>query len=272
MELKLCPECEQEKELSEYHTKINTNGSIYYFRLCKVCYNARALQWKKDNPEKHAANRVTFEAKPERIEYLVKNGERQRETGYSLDWRRKNPEKLKIYNSLHRDHDITKAEEESMLKVFDYSCAYCGMTLKEHKKKFKQKLHNDHVDEDGYNDLRNDAPACKSCNCSKHEHEMEEWYFKQKFFDEIKYNKIIWWITEGYKEYIENKPPYRIVRKQNEGLTTYHFQLWTVDIYRNMIECIEVRPTKKELIKDMENGKIKTPEIVNTECLDIVNF
>ena len=254
--MKFCPECEQEKELSEYHTKVRKDGSIYYFRLCKVCYNARALQWKKDNPEKHAANRATFEAKPERIKYLKGNGERQRKTGYSLDWQRANPEKCRQYSKMHRDHDITTAEEQAMLKVFDYSCAYCGMTLEEHKKKFKQKLHNDHVDEDGYNDLRNDVPACKRCNCGKHESELENWYPQQKFYTEERYNKIIWWITEGYKDFIEDKLPYKIIKKRNEDNNKFHWELWTVDEYRNMVECIYIRDKKKEILKEIEKGNI----------------
>jgi hypothetical protein len=116
------------------------------------------------------------------------------------------------------------------------------------------KLHKDHVDHQGYNDLRNAVPACRSCNDSKHTNSLDEWYKQQKFFDEDKYNKIISWINEGYKEHIENKPPYRIVRrqnvkKQNDDKKTFHFELWTVDKYRNMIECIKIGKKKKDLLE-----------------------
>lgn len=172
-----------------------------------------------------------------------------------IKWRKENPERVKYHNEKHRNHDISKTEEQAMLKVFNYSCAYCGMTLKEHKKKYDQKLHNEHVDDDGYNDLRNDIPACKSCNCSKHTSNMEEWYEKQEFYSEARYNKIIWWITEGYKDYIEDKPPYRITRSRidkEDGTYYYIFELWLVDEKRNMLECLATA-RKKDGLKSKIN-------------------
>jgi hypothetical protein len=179
----------------------------------------------------------------------LENGQRQREEGYQSDWRKNNPDKCRYYSSQHRDHDISKTEEKAMLKVFNYSCVYCGMTLKEHKYKFGEKFHNEHVDDDGYNDLRNDVPACKSCNCSKHTEDMETWFRRQSFFLEDKLNKIIWWTTEGYKDYIEDKLPYKIRKKQNEGLNTFHWELWTVDEGRDLIECVATAKNKKDLNK-----------------------
>jgi hypothetical protein len=177
-------------------------------------------------------------------------------------WRKENPERCSYLSSLHRDHDVSTKEYNAMLKVFDYKCAYCGMTVEEHRLKCNEKLHNDHVDEGGYNDLRNDAPACKSCNCSKHEKDMEEWFREQEFFSEKKLEKIKWWITEGYKKFIENKPPYRVTRSriyEEDGTYTYQFELWTVDEKRNMIKCIAIGDRKKDLkgniIKHMEELK-----------------
>jgi hypothetical protein len=140
-----------------------------------------------------------------------------------------------------------------MLKIFGYECCYCGMTLEEHKIKYHEKLHNEHVDDNGYNDLSNDAPACKGCNCSKHTEDMETWYRRQKFFTEDRINKIMWWTTEGYKDYIEDKPPYRITKKQNEDKRTYHFELWTVDEKRNFIECVYIDKTKQDMKKYAKN-------------------
>ena len=125
-------------------------------------------------------------------------------------------------------------------------------------------FHRDHVDDEGYNDLRNAIPACQHCNTGKHTSSLDDWYKKQSFFSIDKYNKIIWWITEGYKDYINDRPPYRIVRKLNEDKKSFHWELWTVDKYRNMIECIEVRQSKKEIASDIKNGIIKIPEIITT--------
>ena len=173
------------------------------------------------------------------------------------EWRKKNPEKLKVYNQKHRNHDITEKEWQDCLKVFNNTCAYCGLPIEEHivkrnGKYIVMKFHKDHVDDKGYNDIRNAVPSCQSCNSSKHTSDMEEWYPSKEFYTEEKYNKIIWWITEGYKDYIEDKPPYRLTRERNEGLTTYHWNLWTVDDMRNALEIIATGDKKRDLDKDIE--------------------
>lgn len=188
-------------------------------------------------------------------QYWRDKGRIQRLDGYQADWRRKNPDKCKQYASQHRVHDISTKEEQAMLKVFNYQCAYCGMTLKEHREKFNEKLHNDHVEHEGYNDLRNDVPACKSCNCSKWQHPIDEWYKEQSFYSEDRHNKINWWITEGYKNYIEDKPPYKICRSRvyrDDGTYYLQSELWTVDEKRNLVECIVKKLKKKDLNKDIE--------------------
>lgn len=253
MNSKICPTCQQEKELTEFYNKLNKDGSIYYWRRCKDCVRKGSSKWKVDNPDKHQKHRETFEAKPERIEYLKENGVRQRESGYSLEWQRKNPDKCSVYAKQHRIHDITETEWKECLSVFNNTCAYCGLPVEKHivkrnGKNIIMKLHKDHVDHDGSNDLRNAVPSCRSCNDSKHQSDLEEWYRKQEFFCEEKLNKIIWWITEGYKNYIEEKPPYRIIKKQNEDKKTFHWELWSVDNQRNMIECIKTSDKKKDLI------------------------
>jgi hypothetical protein len=80
---------------------------------------------------------------------------------------------------------------------------------------------------------------------------MDDWYSGQEFFNEERYNKIIWWITEGYKDYIEDKPPYIITRKQNDDKRTFHFELWSVDEKRNMVECVDKQNKKKDLRIDL---------------------
>lgn len=247
-----CSKCGIEKEEKDfYHNwvwrKKKTIKVLYRNTVCIECVKSDNQRRVKENPEKRKEQIKRDNARIEKKISHRKNSKRQRELGYYSDWQKRNPNKIKIGNQKHRDHDITKTEEESMLKVFNYSCAYCEMSLKEHKIKFGEKLHNDHVEHDGYNDLRNDVPACKSCNCSKWEHPMEEWFKEQSFFTEEKLDRIIWWTTEGYKDYIEDKLLYRIIRKQNEGLKTYHFELWSVDEKRNFIECLAVANKKAGL-------------------------
>lgn len=236
----------------EYFYVNDKNKTIGLHPECKKCTIRKVELKKEEDPKtfkrkKADSNKKVYYENPEKREYQIEWANKQREEGYQSDWRQRNPEKCRWYASLHRNHDITPSEERALLEVFNYSCAYCGMSLEEHKKIFKQKLHNDHVDDNGYNDLRNDVPSCKSCNTSKHESELEDWYPRQKFYSEERYNKIVWWITEGYKLYIEDKPPYKIIRKQNEDKRTFHWELWSVDEQRNMIECMDRANKKNDL-------------------------
>ena len=243
---------------------------------CKECAKKRSLRDRhKDIELTRRRDRETYYRRSITEEWKLYNrlkGSRQRESGYQKGWRQRNPDKVKIYASLHRYHDITSTEERSLLKVFEYKCAYCGMTEKEHKIKFEQKLHNDHVDTEGYNDLRNDVPACKSCNCSKWEHPFEEWYKSQKFYNEERYNKIIWWTTEGYKDYIEDKPPYRIIKKQNDRNKKFHHELWLVDEMRNMVECIDIKDKKKDLDLNLVLQFIREELVMSKMYLSEPNF
>lgn len=240
---------------SEYFYINSKNKSDGLHPECKRCSRAKTLDRyyndggiTKQKTIQAAAIRYHTVESDKQIK--LKNGQRQREEGYQSQWRKDNLEKCRHYCSLHKAHDVSKKEEDAMLKVFNYQCAYCGISLKEHKKKFGEKLHNDHVDDNGYNDLRNDVPACKSCNCSKHTNIMKEWYEKQSFYSKERYNKIIWWITEGYKEYIEDKPSYKITRRRiDDGNNKYHyvFELWSIDEKRNMIELLDTKSKKKYL-------------------------
>jgi hypothetical protein len=189
-------------------------------------------------------------AKPERRKQYRENGKRQRENGYTKQYIKDNPEKAKQYANNHRIHDISTKEWENCLKVFDYGCAYCGISQEEARKRDGQNLHREHVEHNGYNDLRNGVPACRGCNDKKWAFEMLEWYKQQPFFSEERLQKILWWINEGYKKYIEVKPPYKLTRKRiykKDGTYTIQHELWAVDEKRNMTECILIGSSKKEV-------------------------
>jgi hypothetical protein len=255
---KICNICNKEKDYYDFHYTLKRDEEdqeyYYFYTQCIEC-SIRKIQNKRiENPQDIVDyNHDRYLRKKE--EYLplyvtYRNVNKEKYKEWSREWRRNNPERCSYLSSLHRKHDVSSTEEQAMLKAFNYSCAYCGMTLKEHKNKFNEKLHNEHVDNEGYNDLRNDIPACKSCNCSKHEYNMEEWYEKQSFYSREKYDKIIWWITIGYQDYIEDKPPYIITRSRlefDDGTYGYQHELWSVDEKRNMVECIDIKRKKKDL-------------------------
>ena len=252
-----------------YYSKCNETDHLH--PNCKKCGIAKMHVWRDSNPdylekENKRTNRK-YHNDPEFKQMIIDSSNKQREEGYQSDWRKGNPEKCIEYSKKHRHHDITEAEWRSCLEFFGNTCAYCGLPIEKHivmrnGKYIIMKFHKEHVDDKGYNDLRNGVPACQRCNTSKHQDSLDEWYKKQKFFTMDKYIKILWWINEEYKYYIDNKPPYRIVRKKNENDNKFHWQLWTVNRFRNMIDCIEIRNNKKEIVRDMKNGIIKTPEII----------
>ena len=263
-----CTQCGEWKEenINNFSFKNKTFPEKGFFPWCKICNTKRQLNkyyydggiTKQKTIEAAAIRYHTVESDKE---IKLRNGERQRKEGYQSGWRKNHPEKCREYSKLHRNHDITEAEWRKELKVFNYECAYCGLPQEDHwverdGKYINMKLHKDHVDDKGANDLRNATPACQSCNSSKHESDMEKWYRKQVFFNQGKYNKIVWWVTEGYKKYIDDKPPYRIIRKQNEGKKNFHWELWTVDELRNMVELIDIGNRKKDLNLELLPMKI----------------
>jgi len=174
---------------------------------------------------------------------------------YWRDYYIKNPEKMKLYADNHRNHDITNTEWTAVQKFFNCTCAYCGKTLEQQYIDNNEQFHKEHVEHDGYNDIRNCVCACSNCNSTKRKRNIKELYESRDIngFTQDKYEKILSWCNKEYKKYIEPKLPYRITRKQNEGLKTYHWELWSVDDKRNFIECISMADKKKLLKQELEN-------------------
>lgn len=105
---------------------------------------------------------------------------------------------MKIYNEKTKSHDITDVEWEKCLGHFNYSCAYCGITQEDAIKTYSNRLHREHVDCNGADDLSNCAPACKSCNSRKHTFELSEWYDSDNLtYTKKRYEKIINWLESN---------------------------------------------------------------------------
>lgn len=209
LETKICITCKKDKYLYEYYSKIKKDGSIYYRLECKNCVTKRTKQWRENNPEKYKKIMNKVEARPDRIKYMKEKGIRQKASGYTLLWRKSNPDKVKVYNELHENHKISTKEWNSCKDYFNNECAYCGLKLEDH---YFTRLgitkngdfHKDHLIHDGGNYLDNCIPACKSCNCSKHTASLESWYnIHNKNFTQTRYNKIIKWSTEDYRNYLK---------------------------------------------------------------------
>lgn len=224
---------------------------------CKYHTIKKSRKWAKENPEREKALRHIMNTNPSDKSRETKrvNAQTRRDNGKYYEWLKNNPDRQRAYNLNHRQHDITEKEWESCKDYFDNRCAYCGISIEQHIAKRKNKsfimdLHREHVDDEGYNDLRNCVPSCRECNSAKYNFIMIDWFFKQTFYDEERYNKIIQWTTDDYKQYIKEKPPYKIARKQNDNddiNKTFHYELWTVDEKRNVVELIDIKDKKKQL-------------------------
>jgi len=236
----------------EYFYKATTPDGFHTY--CKKCCTKKAMEWAIKNRDKYMEQSRKRNYTPKRIKYLRERSKIQKESGYSAEYI-KRPEvkaRSKKYNENHRDHDITENEWKSCLKVFENTCAYCGLKYENHIVKLRGKhitmnFHKEHVDDEGYNDLRNCVPACRDCNSSKHKGSLDNWYKIREFFSEERLDKIIWWTTEGYKEHIEDKPPYRVIKKKDAETGKFYHRLWSVDEKRNIIEVLATGIKKKDL-------------------------
>lgn len=80
---------------------------------------------------------------------------------------------------------VTESDWKELLLKFGHQCAYCGS---------KARITKDHVipiSKGGVHEMNNLVPACSSCNSSKSNHLLDEWYTKQPFYSSSQYEKII---------------------------------------------------------------------------------
>ena len=87
-------------------------------------------------------------------------------------------------------------------KIFNNSCAYCGMTKEEHKIEHNQRLHQDHfipLSKGGGYTKDNIIPACRSCNSSKRDTYFKEWYSQQEYYSTEREQKILEYLG-GFNE------------------------------------------------------------------------
>jgi hypothetical protein len=203
---KICNVCFEEKELSEFYSENKTrkNGEkyIYYRPDCKICTSSDAIKWRKENVERYKVSKKKYYHKTDKPK-LIQHSKRRRENGEYGKWQRSNPEKLKIYGSLHSDHDITKLQWIKCKQYFNDSCAYCALDEVTHGKLYNQQLHKDHAQHDGSDGLDNCLPSCRTCNTSKHTSSIENWYNENNpIFDIKRLQKIERWLTEDHKNWI----------------------------------------------------------------------
>lgn len=205
MEKKVCKWCEEERALTEFYSqkkkKADGTGYIYYRPDCKECTNKNAKKWRYNNPEAYDRSQMKWLQSEKGIESNKRRQQRRRDNGNYYKWLKDSGYK---YDRSHKEHEISIEEWESCKSYFNYSCAYCGLTEREHQELHNQQLHKEHVNHEGSNRLDNCVPSCKTCNSSKHTFEFEHWYKERSgSYSEERFQKINDWLNNDYKKYIE---------------------------------------------------------------------
>lgn len=192
----------------EYFHKNKSNKTDGFHSYCKVCTRRKSLDYRNTHLEQARATTYKhyIDNKEKYVEsrnqWMSDNKERYRE--YYKGFQKENAAYFSKYNKermQNKTHEISDQEWLDCLRYFNYECAYCGINETEAKSLHKKKLHKEHVNSEGSNDLSNAAPACTPCNSSKWAHPMEEWYRSRMFFEEEKLNKIYRWLNRDYKQY-----------------------------------------------------------------------
>jgi hypothetical protein len=207
-----CSQCKEWKvEETNFYLRNKSKPENGYQAECKDCSEFRSLKRYKTHIEEHNESNRKLRKKPE---YQQKERERLkkcRERGLQQDWRIRNPDKVAIYNRNrieHKKHDITTSQWISCKEFFDNKCAYCGLPIEEHFRPYRGQLqkidlHKEHVIFNGENDITNCVPSCQSCNSSKWEYQLDEWYNDSNPNYTIeRYNKIKEWMEIECKKYI----------------------------------------------------------------------
>lgn len=211
LEYKLCSDCSEWHPMTEEYFYKNKSSSDGFNPYCKKKTVERTLNNRNKNREENLAKMREYGReymkRPERKENRREVMRKLVAEGKQKEWQRENKDKVKGYNKKHNNHTISKEEWLSCKEYFNNECAYCGLTFGEHKEKFNQDLHKEHVIHDGLNDLSNCIPSCKSCNSSKSDQTIHQWYRVDNglcdSYSEVRLKKINKWLIDDYKLYIK---------------------------------------------------------------------
>jgi len=210
VDYKICSICVKwMPSTEEYYYKNSKNSIDGLYPYCKKCAVQKAYKWAEENPEAYTRAIRKRDAKVEEKIKKRKLSEKRRKEGKQKEWQRNNRDKTRVYNlyrSMNKKHEISETERRNCKEYFNWSCAYCGVTEEESLNIYGERLHMDHVDPNGANDLSNNIPACKSCNSKKYTSSLEEWYSNDNpfmnYFSEDRLNKIYNWLNSDYEVYI----------------------------------------------------------------------
>ncbi|WP_162012511.1 HNH endonuclease [Streptococcus sp. S784/96/1] len=204
MAFQTCITCKIEKEMTEENFYRKSSAKSGYESKCKSCRRiSDKAKYERKKEKISLQKKRYYERKKETIkkrqrEYYRRNTDKCKLS--SKKWDKENPVQRRIINEQSRtkrhgcDSDLTEQEWIDTKVYFDNSCAYCGMTEKEHLELMHEQLHHEHVvslESGGSYSKRNIVPACRMCNCSKAGHDFEIWYRSFKFYNPVREDRIL---------------------------------------------------------------------------------
>ncbi len=183
--MKVCSKCGVLKPLTDFYRRGNTAISP-----CKPCNAMRVMAWREANPGGHARLQRAYRARhPERAAASVKawitkhpayEAARSARRWKSdpeyrariTAWGKAHPAAMlaisKNYQHRKRAADAGDVTPADILALLQRPCAYCGGRATEID-------HVSPISRGGLHTRANLAPACRSCNSSKHSSTVEEW-------------------------------------------------------------------------------------------------
>lgn len=200
----------------EYYYKNSSSSSDGLNTWCRKCAKKKSLKNRWDNIDRSRESSKNWNRKnPEVINKANKSyrtNKHLEKQEYQKEYYKQNTPKLKVYNEKRnkKNHTITVEEWENCKKYFNHRCCYCGLAIEENYRTYRgiRKLADfdkEHYDDEGANDLSNCLPSCGSCNSKKWKFDFGDWYNESNpVFDMERYNKIMKWLDNDYKEYINN--------------------------------------------------------------------
>ena len=199
---KVCTKCKLEKRVTDFYKKKRKN-KVGIYAHCKDCHAKLGKLWIEKNRDKvRKVRRKYYDSNKERMYELGKekgwytykpddyqknkqrirayakqwhkeNGHRYK--GKRADWKKNNLERVRFYNR-KREANLAKAsgsfsydEWELMKRASLYRCQAC------YRSEPDIKLTIDHIkplSKGGSHNKSNIQPLCLSCNCSKHDKEI----------------------------------------------------------------------------------------------------
>lgn len=231
----ICKECinKYNKKYWEENKKKLSEQQAEYYQQNKEKFAEYNIEYKKKHKEELLEyNRSYYKEKREEIleqkkEYYQDNKEsklkyrgehyklnRAKLIKYARSYYKANKNKIAEYNKEYREknrdlrntlehkrrarkrklpNDFTKEDWERTKKYFNYQCSYCGDEVELTQEHFTP------LSKGGGYTVNNIIPACVSCNCSKKDRDFLKWYPEQKFYSEVRENKIL-----EYLNYIED--------------------------------------------------------------------